>query len=111
MMSIRMSGQCPAQSDVPQQLNEELVRQLALLSGAPPGIAESTIALLRFGARTVFEELEMIELSGARRPYKITITEHGWHVIDECAQWVATATAEDWHRCRDVEDRHHQLAT
>lgn len=93
----------PPHSDIPLELNDELVRELALLSDAPPGIPESTIALLRLGARTLLEELDLIELCGERPPRQITIVPHGWHVIEECARWVEQATEDDWRTCRVVE--------
>ena len=89
--------------DIPLEFNEDLVRQLALLSDAPPGIAESTIALLGFGARALLTELDLIEPSGDGPPFKITITPHGWHVIEGCARWVEQATEDDWRTRRVAE--------
>jgi hypothetical protein len=91
------------QSDIPLELNDDLIRQLALLDDAPPGIAESTVALLRFGARAMLEELGLVELCGERPPFKITITPYGWDVIQKCARWVEQATKDDWRTGRVVE--------
>lgn len=90
-----------SQRDIPLEFNENLVRELALLSDAPSGLAESTIALLGLGARTLLQELDLIELCGEAPPFQITITPHGWHVIKGCAHWVAEATEDDW-RTRHV---------
>jgi hypothetical protein len=108
MMPFKVPSRCP--SDIPLELNEDLVRELALLSDAPPGIPESTIALLRFGARTLLEELDLIELRGERPPFQITITPHGWHVIEGCARWVEQATEDDWRTDRVVEGLHPHYA-
>jgi hypothetical protein len=96
------AGSLP-QSDIPLEFNEDLVRELALLSDAPPGIAESTVALLRLGARALLEELDLIELCGERPPLKITITPYGWDVIDKCGRWAEQATEDDWRKGRVVE--------
>jgi hypothetical protein len=101
MMPAKMPARSPR--DIPLEFNEDLVRELALLSDAPSGIAESTIALLGLGARALLEELDLIELCGEAPPFKITITPHGWHVIEGCARWVEEATEDDWRRCRVVE--------
>lgn len=97
-------------NDVPLELNEGLVRELALLSTAPPGIAESTIALLGLGARAMLEQLDVIELGGERPPFVITITPHGWRVIHGCARWVDQATADDWSTYRSVDGLHAHFA-
>ena len=47
---------CLSRTEIPEGLNDDLVRKLALLHDAPPGIAESTIALLGFGTRALLAE-------------------------------------------------------
>jgi hypothetical protein len=69
---------------------DDLVPKLALLHGAPPGIAESTIALLGFGTRALLAdacEPPLIEMSG-ERPVEISITSAGTEVIAACARAV-----------------------
>jgi hypothetical protein len=102
-MPTKTQKRDPGHSDVPLELNEALVRELALLSNAPPGIAESTIALLGLGSRAMLEQLDLIELCGERAPFIIKIKPYGWHVINECARWVEQATADDWRTYRSVD--------
>jgi hypothetical protein len=84
-------------TEIPKGLNDDLVRKLALLHDAPPGIAESTIALLRFGARTLLAESDppLIEMSD-EKPVQITVTPEGRKVIEACARWVQEAGEQDW---------------
>lgn len=100
-----MPAHCPSPTEIPLELTNQQVRDLALLNDAPRGVAESTMALLRFGARTLFEELGLIAIT-EEQPRRIEISEEGWRVIQACAQWVEYATEEDWKRCRGVEQMH-----
>jgi hypothetical protein len=74
-------------AEIPPGLGPDLVRTLALLDGAPPGIAESTIALLGFGARATLEAMTppLITTDGGTPPL-IMLTREGRRVIAACAR-------------------------
>jgi hypothetical protein len=88
---------CIERTEIPRGLNDDLVRKLALLHGAPPGIAESTIALLGFGTRALLagSSPPLIEMTDDR-PVRITITAAGAKVIEACARFVEHADESDW---------------
>jgi hypothetical protein len=65
---------------VPGGLPEDLIEDLALLHDAPAGIAESTIALMGFGSRSILEAHGLIERV-ADTPAQIRITPRGRKVI------------------------------
>jgi hypothetical protein len=92
-----MSSVSRTEIQIPRSLSDDLVRKLALLHDAPPGIAESTIALLGFGTRALLAEIDppLVEMS-EDRPVQITITPEGWRVIEACAEWVEWTGADDW---------------
>jgi hypothetical protein len=94
---------CPTDSEIPREINDELVRQLASFYNAPAKFAASSIALLGFGSRAVLEDQGMIRLRGSW-PSKIIITDYGWQVMAACAHFASRAKTADWHRCRDFED-------
>lgn len=79
-----------SRTEIPAGINDDLVRKLALLQGSPPGIAESTIALLGFGARTLLAASDppLIEMSD-EKPVEIRITSAGKKVIKACASALA----------------------
>lgn len=91
---------------IPGGLTEELVRQLALLSDAPAGVAESTLALMGFGTRSVLADRNppLIEMSDST-PVRLTITPAGWDAIRACAEAIKGTSGDDWSSRRaDEED-------
>lgn len=84
-------------SGIPEGFYNDLVRRLALLRDAPPGIAESTIALFPFGTRAILQENDppLIEVSD-HDTAEITITPTGHQIIEACAKYVENAEGPDW---------------
>jgi hypothetical protein len=72
---------------IPHGLPPDLVERLALLHGAPNGIAESTIALLPYGSRSALAAYGLIEPIPERpdQATEIRITGEGWAVIRAAA--------------------------
>jgi hypothetical protein len=99
-----MPARCPNPLEIPLAMPEQLVRDLAMLCGAPPGTPESTVALLRFGTRTLLEELGLVEIVEAP-PRHIRITNEGWRVIEACSHWVQHASDEDWQAYRQAHEQ------
>jgi len=81
------SDDCLALGPVAQSLGEQLVGVLGVLDGAPPGMAEATIALLPYGSRVNLVGHGLIEPmhGGAGNAVEIQITEQGWETIHACA--------------------------
>jgi hypothetical protein len=73
---------------------DELKRDLALLTDAPHGVAESTVALMSFGARALLEGAGLIAVS-AEEPAAIEITEPGRLAMRICLAYL-DATEPDW---------------
>lgn len=92
--------QCPTQTQIPRELNDELIRELAMLNEADHEFANSSIALVGFGSRLILKQQGIITLRGGS-PEVITITERGWQVIAECSSFVERADTATWHACRD----------
>jgi hypothetical protein len=83
-------------AEIPNTLNHDLVRTLALLQDAPPELAASTIALLGFGTRVLLAESDppLIDMTD-ERPVQISITPDGWRVIEACSSYVDAAGERD----------------
>lgn len=93
------AAQCPTQDQIPQEFNEELVRELAMLVAAERDFANAAIALVGFGSRSVLEQQGVITMHGAP-PEIVTITDRGWEVIAQCARFVEQADTQTWVACR-----------
>jgi hypothetical protein len=87
------TGRAPR--DVLGRLPDELARKLAVLHDAPPGIAESTIALLPFGSRCALVAYGVIERIPQEpdEPGEIEITPLGWAVVQFAARRAQSAVA------------------
>lgn len=72
---------------IPPGLPPDLVERLAVLRGAPNGIAESTIALLPYGSRSALAAYGLIEPIPEQpdQAAEIRITGEGWAVISAAA--------------------------
>lgn len=68
-------------------LPEAVQLHLAIIKDAPPGIAESTIALFGREEKVLLQEQGIVE-AGDEKPSPFTITPRGHGVIDICSQIV-----------------------
>jgi len=84
---MNTSDDCLAFCPIPQSLGDRLVGVLGVLDGAPPGMAEATIALLPYGSRVNLVGHGLIEPmhGGVGDAVEIRITEQGWETIHACA--------------------------
>lgn len=73
--------------EIPRSFSDDLIRKLALLHEAPPGIAESTIALLGLGTRAALEASDPPVIHTTEDGL-ITITNAGRQIIERCAALV-----------------------
>lgn len=66
---------------IPPSLGDDLVCKLALLQGAPPGIAESTLVLLGPETRSLLTAEGILRTSDTGL---FAISDYGWDVIAAC---------------------------
>lgn len=94
---------------IPGGLTPELVRTLAMLENAPPGVAEATIALLPYGSRSNLAAHEIIGSIPARKDAaaKIQITDYGKQVIEACARRLDDCGDTDEHPALPTPPRGH----
>ena len=73
---------------VPSTLTAELVERLAWLASQPHGVAEVALSALPYGSRASLIGHEIIKPvpTTGDAPVEITITDHGWRVIQNAAE-------------------------
>ena len=91
--------QCPTETQIPRELNDELIRELAMLNETDREFANASIGLVEFGSRLLLKQQGIITTHGDW-PEIITITDRGWEVIAECAGFVERADTATWQTCR-----------
>jgi hypothetical protein len=64
-----------------------ILQNLALLKDAPPGVAESTLALLGRDTVDALVELDAAECSDGTTPRQITIKPRGCELFDFCSDY------------------------